>query len=107
MWYRAALPNPRVSPDFDVIVASHAESLTDVGCVSSYEARCVVPDDPGEVVRGARPITSEDRVRMREQAIIRLLARHRAEFPARVTERPVRDRVRAAMAGWRSSRIVG
>lgn len=77
----------------------------DVGCVSSFEPRCVVPDDPGEVVRGARPITPEDRVRMREQAIVRLLARHRAEFPVRLADRPVRDRVRAAMAGWHASRV--
>lgn len=79
----------------------------DVGCVSSFEARCVVPDDPGEVVRGARPITPEDRVRMREQAIVRLLARHRAEFPVRLADRSVRDRVRAAMAGWHASRVRG
>lgn len=79
----------------------------DVGCVSSYEPRCVVPDDPGEVVRGARPITPEDRVRMREQAIVRLVAHHRAEFPLRMAERPVRDRVRAAMAGWHAGRVRG
>lgn len=79
----------------------------DVGRVSSFEPRCVVPDDPGEVVRGARPITPEDRVRMREQTIVRLLAHHRAEFPARLAERPVRDRVRAAMAGWNASRFRG
>jgi len=79
----------------------------DVGCVSSYEPRCVVPDDPGEVVRGARPITPEDRVQMREQAIVTLLARHRTEFPVRLPDGPLRDRVRAAMAGWRTSRVVG
>ena len=77
----------------------------DVGCVSSFEARCVVPDDPGEVVRGARPITAEDRARMREQAILGLMARHRAESMGRVPERPVRDRVRVAMAGWRATRV--
>ena len=77
----------------------------DVGCVNSFEARCVVPEDPGEVVRGARPITAEDRARMREQAILRLMARHRAEFPARLADRPVRDRVRVAMAGWRLGRV--
>ncbi len=75
--------------------------------LSSFEARCVVPEDPGEVVRGARPTTPEDRVRMREQAIVSLLARHRAEFPVRLADRPVRDRVRTAMAGWRTSRVRG
>lgn len=79
----------------------------DVGRVSSFEPRCVVPDDPGEVVRGARPISGEDRVRMREQTIARLMARHREESPTRVVERSVQDRVRVAMAGWRVSRVRG
>jgi len=75
--------------------------------LSSFEARCVVPEDPGEVVRGARPTTPEDRVRMREQAIVSLLARHRAEFAVRLADRPVPERVRTAMAGWRTSRVRG
>ena len=46
----------------------------DLGIVRSFEASCVVPDDPGEVVRRARPLCQEDRERLREQAIAKLLA---------------------------------
>lgn len=51
----------------------------DLGTVRSFEAACVVPDDPGEVVRGARPTSSLDRERMREQAITRLMAEYRRQ----------------------------
>lgn len=77
------------------------DSIPDIGRVTSFEAGCVVDDDPGEVVRGARPTTVEDRNRMREQNIARLLAEHLADAPARAAARPVQDRVRVAMADWR------
>ena len=51
----------------------------DLGIIRSFEASCVVPDDPGEVVRRARPLCQEDRERLREQAIARLLADYRRQ----------------------------
>lgn len=48
--------------------------LTSLGRVTLIEPGCIVPEDPGEVVRGARPITDGDRAQMREQHIARLLA---------------------------------
>ena len=57
----------------------HMTHDTDLGIVKSFEASCVVPDDPGEVVRRARPLCQEDRERLREQAIARLLADHRRQ----------------------------
>lgn len=75
----------------------------DVGFVVRFEASCVVPDDPGEVVRGARRFTPEDRDRLREQMIARLIE----AGDGRVRE-PVDDdvatRVRIAMRGWRAAR---
>jgi hypothetical protein len=76
----------------------------DVGRVNAFEASCVVPDDPGEVVRGARPLTPEDASRLREQMIARLVAQASPANtmvlrPRVVTE--VSERVRLAMAGWR------
>ena len=56
-----------------------ASALVELGSVSSFEAACIVPDDPGEVVRGAKPITSRDRDRMREQHIARLMADYRRQ----------------------------
>ncbi len=51
----------------------------ELGSVRSFEAACIVPDDPGEVVRGAKPISAADRDRMREQHIVRLLADYRRQ----------------------------
>ena len=51
----------------------------ELGTVRSFEAACIVPDDPGEVVRGAKPISPADRERMREQHISRLLAEFRRQ----------------------------
>jgi hypothetical protein len=62
----------------------------DLGSVKSFEASCVVPDDPGEVVRGARPLCPEDRDRLREQAIARLMAEHRRQVPGGSHARPRR-----------------
>ena len=44
-----------------------------LGTVERYERSCVVPDDPGMVVRGARPLTDEDRATPCEQAIARMI----------------------------------
>lgn len=41
--------------------------------VERWETKCEVPDDPGEVVRGARPLTEADRNALREQHIARLI----------------------------------
>jgi hypothetical protein len=72
----------------------------DVGRVNSFEASCIVQDDPGEVVRGARPLTAEDAARLREQMIARLLA-HSAPVSVGPRPRGLDERVRIAMTGWR------
>jgi hypothetical protein len=74
----------------------------DVGFVARFEASCVVPDDPGEVVRGARPPTPEDLVRLREQMIARMA--EAAQRAPRATPQGVEERVRLAMKGWRADR---
>lgn len=48
-----------------------ADILASLGTVP-FEPSCVAPDDPGEVVRHARPATPADLAAMREQAIARL-----------------------------------
>lgn len=45
----------------------------DLGVVDLSEVTGFVEDDPGAVVRGAHPETEEDRAKMREQQIARLL----------------------------------
>lgn len=37
-----------------------------------FDPGCIVPDDPGEVVRHARPADEQDRWRIREQQIARM-----------------------------------
>ena len=71
-----------------------------VGRVNSVEASCVVQDDPGEIVRGSRPLTAEDRVQLREQMIARLVSQSAASNPP-PRWRAVDERVRLAMKGWR------
>jgi hypothetical protein len=56
----------------------------ELGSVRSFEAACVVPEDPGEVVRGARPTSSQDRERMREQTISRMMADYRRQKSGRL-----------------------
>lgn len=75
----------------------------DVGFVVRFEPSCVVPDDPGEVVRGARRFTPEDRDRLREQMIARLLEAHDGRSADAVID-DVETRVRQAMRGWRAAR---
>ncbi len=72
----------------------------DVGRVNSFEASCVVQDDPGEIVRGSRPLTAEDVVRLREQMITRLVAQASSPTPL-PRWRAIDERVRLAMKGWR------
>lgn len=74
----------------------------DVGWVTSFEPSCVVPDDPGEVVRGARPLTAEDAERLREQMIARLVRTATAPAGAAAWPSDVEVRVRWAMRGWRA-----
>ena len=51
----------------------------ELGSVRSFEPGCVVADDPGEVVRSAKPISAHDRDRMREQHISWMVAEHRRQ----------------------------
>lgn len=63
-----------------------------------YEPSCVVPDDPGEVVRHARPITDADRAAIHEQYIQQLVAQGRDEPAIAARERRIaieQDRVGA------------
>lgn len=48
------------------VLAAHAVDLTQT------PRACVVPDDPGMVVRGARPTTEADRAVLREQWIAKV-----------------------------------
>ncbi len=57
-----------------------------------FDPGCIVPDDPGEVVRHARPADEQDRWRIREQQIARLQP-DAAAIQAR--ERRLRARARA------------
>lgn len=77
----------------------------DVGRVQSFEPSCVVPDDPGEVVRGARKLTPEDVNRLREQMIARLMAEAAAPERDRLWRLATDERVRLAMRDWRISRL--
>jgi hypothetical protein len=61
------------------LIAFTSPAPFELGSVSSFEPACIVPDDPGEVVRGAKPISSDDRERMREQHISRLMADFRRQ----------------------------
>lgn len=45
--------------------------LATLGAVR-WESSCVVPDDPGEIVRHAAPMTAHARAQIREQQIARL-----------------------------------
>lgn len=77
----------------------------DVGRVQSFEPSCVVPDDPGEVVRGARKLTPEDVARLREQMIARLMVDAGLPESDRVWRLATDERVRRAMRDWRVSRL--
>lgn len=78
-----------------------ADILDELGPVRAIESSCIVPDDPGEVVRGARPIDDQARARIREQQIARL-----TYDPAAVAARERRIAIERAPAGkvvqWRA-----
>lgn len=76
----------------------------DHGCVRSFEASCVVPEDPGEVVRGARPLTAEDAARLREQMIVRLVAQAGRPRITPYAAGALGDKVRRAMRDWQGLR---
>ena len=61
------------------LLAFTRSAQAELGSVRSFEPGCVVADDPGEVVRSAKPISAADRDRMREQHISRLLADYRRQ----------------------------
>ena len=69
------------------LLAFTGSAQVELGSVRSFEAGCVVADDPGEVVRSAKPISAHDRDRMREQHISQMLSeyrRQRSESPSAV-----------------------
>lgn len=55
------------------LLTNIVESVAGAGEFVRYEPACVVPDDPGEVVRHARPIDDHARRQLREQHISRLV----------------------------------
>ena len=61
------------------LLAFTRSAQVELGSVRSFEPACVVADDPGEVVRSAKPISAHDRVRMREQQISRMMAEYRRQ----------------------------
>ena len=61
------------------LLALTGSTQAELGSVSSFEPGCVVADDPGEVVRSAKPISAHDRDRMREQHISRMMAEYRRQ----------------------------
>ena len=70
---------PVARPWRRALFAFSGAAPVELGSVRSIEAACIVADDPGEVVRGAKPISAADRDRMREQHISRLLADYRRQ----------------------------
>lgn len=76
-------------------------SLDWLGTVREISTRCIVPDDPGEVVRGARPLDDQARAQMREQQIARL-----RRDPDAIAARERRIAIERAPAGrvvrWRA-----
>jgi hypothetical protein len=54
-----------------------------LGCIDLSDVTGVLEEDPGMVVRRARAITDEDRAKLREQLIERLLENHRQTRGAR------------------------
>lgn len=78
-WLRPARRGPLARPWRRALFAFTGAARVELGRVHSFEAACIVPDDPGEVVRGAKPISAADRDRMREQHIARLLADYRRQ----------------------------
>ncbi len=61
------------------LLAFTGSAHVELGSVRSFEPGCVVADDPGEVVRSAKPISAHDRDQMREQHISRMMAEYRRQ----------------------------
>ena len=78
-WLRPARRGPVARPWRRALFAFTGAARAELGSVHSFEAACIVPDDPGEVVRGAKPISAHDRDRMREQHIARMMADYRRQ----------------------------
>ena len=76
---RATRGCPAARPWRRALFAFTGAAQWELGRVSSFEPACLVPDDPGEVVRGAKPISADDRDRMREQHIARMMADYRRQ----------------------------
>ncbi len=55
------------------LLSNIVESVSDDAVYVGYEPSCVVPDDPGEIVRHARPLDEHARRQLLEQHIARLL----------------------------------
>lgn len=55
------------------LLSTFVRSTTDDAVYVGYEPSCVVPDDPGEIVRHARPLDEHARQQLLEQHIARLL----------------------------------
>ncbi len=55
------------------LLSTFVESVSDDAVYVGYEPSCVVPDDPGEVVRHAGPLDEPARRQLLEQHIARLL----------------------------------
>ena len=70
---------PVARPWRRALFAFTGATRVELGSVRSIEAACIVADDPGEVVRGAKPISAADRDRMREQHIARMMADYRRQ----------------------------
>ncbi|MEP7118652.1 MAG: hypothetical protein ABI880_13770 [Acidobacteriota bacterium] len=52
---------------------SHVVGVRESAEIVKYQASCVVPDDPGAVVRHASPIDDRARQQLREQQLARLI----------------------------------
>lgn len=55
------------------LLSTFVESVARDAVYVGYEPSCVVPDDPGEIVRHARPLDEHARQQLLEQHIARLL----------------------------------
>ena len=55
------------------LISTFVGSVSDDAVYVGYEPSCIVPDDPGEVVRHAGPLDEHARRQLLEQHIARLL----------------------------------
>lgn len=64
------------------LLSNLVESVSDDAVYVGYEPSCIVPDDPGEIVRHAGPLDEHARRQLLEQHIARLLCQTTATAPA-------------------------